>query len=1096
MSLATTLMAVGIPAEQANRLGYEDRVPLDGNGTTQGSATELMATQTNVALGTSVGDTAFRLPAEAEYFQEYFLLNTTAETALIFPPVGDTIDANAVNTAVEIETDLARVFMRVEEGRWVSMPSGEGGGGIASIIAGDGISVDNTDPDNPVVSNDGVISLSGGAGISVDVTDPQAPIVINTGVVSVTAGSNVSITGTAQNPIINASGGGGGGTVETVAVASANGFAGTSDGDPTNPVLTLSTTVTGLLEGNGAAATAAAQTGTGAVVRAAAGNVSATEATATGSTTARSIADRLADAVNVKDYGAVGDGATDDTAAIQAALDAAIGSVVIVPAGTFIISDELFIPSNVTIDGAGTLKLIDNCPSLPTALLHANGKTGFRIRNITIDANRDNNVDQGTPDANGNQPANWQGTLLAAVNIAASDDIEITNVTIRNCWGSGMWLTDCFDVLVDGNTVEDCRITGIAVRNDTGSADPCERVQVTNNICRGGIVGIHFIFGAHDSVCIGNVCENNKDQNRFLPAYYDGVYPNVYPNSGGFVNSSNPNYVSPALVGDGAGIEATGVFTDPTGTANINLSIVGNTCNQNAVGVRLEETTNQCAVSGNTCRANDFHGILLLSAYLNTITGNMCSGNGLDGIRLEKVTGKQQSGNNVITGNTSIANDRFGVVVLGSQGNTIQGNNLSGNGIDTGLTESGPIGLYLTDSVAISVTLIEGNQLLNYYGTDKYGIYSNSLLNIGNRVVGNAFSASYGTSVTNLAPTTNRIVDNLGAYIGLSDNLQIARNGSFAVAERAMPTTDNSYCLDGWRLLLEAANAATVAQDAADVPIGAGYAAVLTVGSGNNNKFGLWSPIENKNMLRLRGSVCSLRVPLKATAGLTNGTGKIRIGIAQFTGTADAVSGDPVSSWGAEGTNPTLATNWSFANTPAAISVTTSWADYVVENVSISGSATNIAIFVWSDDKTNTQTTDILRIGGYVTLARGAVAPDPIVLPIEIERERCKRYYSLLMIGSGPYLCMSQAYSTTAVFAAFFFPEMRVAPTLEVSSAAHFQLFAANGAGIALSTLSIQGATTKSLRWDATVVAGLVGGNAAMIEAVNASARLALNADL
>lgn len=266
MTLATTLMAVGIPAEQANRLGYEDRVPLDGNGTTQGSATELLATQTNVAMGTSVGDTAFRLPAEAEYFQPYFLLNTTAETALVYPPVGDTIDANAVDVPVEIEADLARVFMRVEEGRWVSMPSGEGGGGIASVVAGDGISVDNTDPDNPVVSNDGVITLSGGAGISVDVTDPQAPIVINTGVVSVTAGSNVSITGTAQNPIINATGGGGSGTVETVAVASANGLAGTSDGDPVDPVLTLSTTVTGILQGDGTAISAAATTGTGSVV--------------------------------------------------------------------------------------------------------------------------------------------------------------------------------------------------------------------------------------------------------------------------------------------------------------------------------------------------------------------------------------------------------------------------------------------------------------------------------------------------------------------------------------------------------------------------------------------------------------------------------------------------------------------------------------------------------------------------------------------------------------------------------------------------------------------------------------------------------------
>lgn len=48
-----------------------------------------------------------------------------------------------------------------------------------------------------------------------------------------------------------------GGTVNAVAVATANGFAGTSDGDPTTPTLTLSTTVTGILKGNGTAISAA-----------------------------------------------------------------------------------------------------------------------------------------------------------------------------------------------------------------------------------------------------------------------------------------------------------------------------------------------------------------------------------------------------------------------------------------------------------------------------------------------------------------------------------------------------------------------------------------------------------------------------------------------------------------------------------------------------------------------------------------------------------------------------------------------------------------------------------------------------------------------
>lgn len=55
--------------------------------------------------------------------------------------------------------------------------------------------------------------------------------------------------------------------------------------------------------------------------------------TATGSTQSRKITDRFADVVNVKDFGAVGDGSTDDTAAFTSAL--AASRSILVPAGTY-----------------------------------------------------------------------------------------------------------------------------------------------------------------------------------------------------------------------------------------------------------------------------------------------------------------------------------------------------------------------------------------------------------------------------------------------------------------------------------------------------------------------------------------------------------------------------------------------------------------------------------------------------------------------------------------------------------------------------------------------------------------------------------------
>ena len=79
---------------------------------------------------------------------------------------------------------------------------------------------------------------------------------------------------------------------------------------------------------------------------------------ASGSTTARSLAERFADVVNIKDFGAKGDGITDDTLAIQAALDYSNGNISIyIPSGTFLIT-KIDLPTGTVLFGDGQSSIL------------------------------------------------------------------------------------------------------------------------------------------------------------------------------------------------------------------------------------------------------------------------------------------------------------------------------------------------------------------------------------------------------------------------------------------------------------------------------------------------------------------------------------------------------------------------------------------------------------------------------------------------------------------------------------------------------------------------------------------------------------------
>jgi hypothetical protein len=107
---------------------------------------------------------------------------------------------------------------------------------------------------------------------------------------------------------------------------------------------------------------------------------------------------------NVMRYGAIGDGVTDDTAAIQAALDAAgaagagefIGAVALVPPGIYGVTDTLVVPKNVTVEGSGSrvsvLKAITGFPTDGSAVIQLGAQAfdyehGMTLRNLMVDCN-------------------------------------------------------------------------------------------------------------------------------------------------------------------------------------------------------------------------------------------------------------------------------------------------------------------------------------------------------------------------------------------------------------------------------------------------------------------------------------------------------------------------------------------------------------------------------------------------------------------------------------------------------------------------------------------------------------------------------------
>lgn len=330
-------------------------------------------------------------------------------------------------------------------------------------------------------------------------------------------------------------------------------------------------------------------------------------------------------------------------------------------------------------------------------------------------------------------------------------------------------------------------------------------------------------------------------------------------------------------------------------------------------------------------------------------------------------------------------------------------------------------------------------------------------------------------------------------------------NGAFSVAQRGASFTsattpansDDTYLLDRWTLLSDGNDIVDVTQNTGTVPTGGLYSCALDVETANK-KFGIIQFIEQKNCHHAFGSTVSLS--FKARKGGSNATvGTMRAAIISWDSTADTVTSDVVSAWGVSGTNPTLVANWTYENTPADLTLTTSFQTFSIEGISAdTASAKNLAVFLYYNNADGT-VADFIYITD-VQLERASKASEFERRKFSDELSLCQRYAWVWNsdgdADAATGFAGSATDSNTAVLVRSFPFRMRVAPTLSVSDVAHFDVSTSAATGTA-SSISISNPGTES-----TAIAVDVGttpftaANAVYMVATSASARLTFSSEL
>lgn len=419
--------------------------------------------------------------------------------------------------------------------------------------------------------------------------------------------------------------------------------------------------------------------------------------------------------VDVKTYGAVGDGVTDDTAAIESAINSlsSTGGTVYFPSGTYRCASSLDIShSNITLQGNGWTSIIFHGNGVNNDVIRiASSKTNVTIRDLAVDGNKAN-----------------QTTFSVGIKTQGSNDgLKIINVYVHDTFNSGILIEDSQNILIEkcylkdiGKTGSDTNFYGVGIDFQQSKNWTVRNCTIEGTLSN----GIHS-KGTSPYNPINFVIEGNKI-------------------SGVITDQKSCIHLEDAK--DGV-INGNNLFDTADATFGIN-----------AIYVKGQTSTySNCVISNNT--ASNISGVFIENqSGGNVITGNRCKSGTVTSSQNGIWVGAEAH-DTLIVGNTIEQAEEQGIYVNGTNHNVTIANNIIKN------TQSSGAGIYLFCSSGTKRDIfIYGNQIYDDQGTptQAYGIQATGGGTFSNiQVFGNYFSGNITSDVSGLPSSSVRSDSNL-----------------------------------------------------------------------------------------------------------------------------------------------------------------------------------------------------------------------------------------------------------------------------------------------------------------------------------------------